>query len=400
MLTRELLRFQKRNGFKPFFVDAESAALQNLAQTLITLCSDGVKQRMSREELDELATLVIRQEKDQILGEGLYKLLTDRCTFDIPQELDYPALRRELFTESSRQLKECGGDISVYREGLAKFSEFTASDIYGDLPELERLQSFRELYPKELLNRYNIALVQGLLLYAEEVKLVVRDTNPAELRRVFKYLKFFRLLAELRQLPNGAIGLHISGPFALFANTRKYALQLANFFPAAVNLAEWKLQAKLRLNGHGGKLILDHTAPLVSHYRNFSGYVPEEIRMFHKLFAAQAEDWTIIGETPFIKGIKPELIFPDLSFQRKSDGKIIHLELFHRWHKGQLEHRLEFLQGHSGLPLLIGIDRALADDAEFAVLQKRFPSVCCYRFRDFPGVERTVKALNDMADSR
>ena len=396
MLTRDLLRIRKKGGFKPAFADVNSPALQELAAALITLFTDGAKQYMSREELDELALIIIRQERDTLLGDGLKKLLLDRCDFGVPQEVDHPSKRRELFKCSAQALAECKGDIGRYREALSAFGEFIAGDIYGDLPELERLHAFREISPQALLNRYNLALVQGMLLYADEVKLRVKDPNPAELRRVFKYLKFFRLLAELRQMPHGETALHISGPFSLFANTRKYALQLANFFPAVVNLAEWKLQAKIRLGNRTYKLELDHTSPLVSHYRNFSSYVPEEIRMFHKLFAQRSCDWKIIGDTPFLPGIKPELIFPDLSFRRESDGEILHLELFHRWHKGQLERRLEYLQEHPDIPLLLGIDRALADDSEFAALQERYPAVHCCRFRDFPGVERISKALSAM----
>lgn len=35
-------------------------------------------------------------------------------------------------------------------------------------------------------------------------------------------------------------------------------------------------------------------------------------------------------------------LFPDLTF---SDGeKTVHLELFHKWHEGQLKDRLDFLE--------------------------------------------------------
>lgn len=132
-----------------------------------------------------------------------------------------------------------------------------ASDIYGDLPDNERLTGWRPLYPAELLHRYNIALVQGLLVYADDLEVTAADSNPAELRRLFKYLRFFRLLAEIRRLkPKGkgkvAVGMKISGPFSIFANTRKYALQLAAFFPALVNLESWSLSAEIRLDGQRG----------------------------------------------------------------------------------------------------------------------------------------------------
>ena len=397
MLTKELLRFQRRGGFKPQFADTASPALLDFAAELISLYADAAKQRMSREELESLTTVLLRRHRDPKFGEGLNKLLWDRCEFDIPRELDYPGMRRKLFACSAEALKQSHGDLDRYRELLGDFHEFMAADIYGDLPEQERLLHFRELYPNELLSRYNTAQVQGLLFYASEVELQIHDDNPAELRRVFKYLKFFRLLAELERGRNGMLNLHISGPFSLFANTRKYALQLANFFPALLHLSSWKLRAEIQLGNFRGTLNLDNRCGLVSHYRNFSSYVPEEIRLFHKLFSDTATGWKIIGDTPFIAGIKPELIFPDLSFCRESDGMLLHLELFHRWHKGILEKRLAFLQDHPDLPLILGIDRSLADDAEFALLCERYPRVFCYRFRDFPGVDRTLKMLNAKA---
>ena len=280
-----------------------------------------------------------------------------------------------------------------------------AGDIYGDLPDNERISAAPKLTATELLNRYNLAQVQGLLIYAESIELEVRDEHPAELRRLFKYLKFFRLLAEIRRKGRGksvAYELSISGPFSLFANTRKYALQLAAFFPAVVNLAQWKLKAKIRLGKLSGDLKLDQEAGLVSHYRNFSSYVPEEIRMFHSLFKKDVESWRIIGESPFIDGGKQSVVFPDLSFERVGDGVRVHLELFHRWHRGQLEGRLELLREHPELPLVLGIDRALADDEAFAELERRYPELVdrIYRFRDFPGVDRTLRVLERFAGER
>ena len=81
-------------------------------------------------------------------------------------------------------------------------------------------------------------------------------------------------------------------------------------------------------------------------------------------------------------------------------GLELHLELFHRWHRGQLERRLELLDRRPELPLLLGIDRALADDDGFAALCGKHPALAgrLYRFRDFPGVDRTVKMLDAFAE--
>ena len=142
-------------------------------------------------------------------------------------------------------------------------------------------------------------------------------------------------------------------------------------------------------------LKLNEKSGLHSPQRSFAAYVPEEIRLYHRLFAEKSDEWQIIGDTPFLDAGDQEIIFPDLSFCEKATDKIIHLELFHRWHAAQLAQRLELLRNRPELPLIIGIDRSLTDEdglnvmcCQDEVLKKR-----CWLFRDFPGVENTLRAL-------
>lgn len=408
MLTRELLRFRRKGGFLPAFINPAEPKLMELAAELTEVYEGAAAARMRRAELEELTGALLKGARDPRLAAGLDKLIQDRCSFDPVRSVDYPAERRKLFGAAARSLTASGGDLDTYREALLAeegTADFLASDIYGDLPDNERLSGWRALYPAELLNRYNVALVQGLLIYAENLDATVSDSNPAELRRLFKYLRFFRLLAEISRSKgegkDGPVTLRISGPFALFANTRKYAVQLATFFPALVNLEKWSISAKIRLEGVQGELRLDESSGLVSHYRNFSSYVPEEIRMFHKLFKEQSEDWKIVGESPFLDGGGQEIVFPDLSFRRGSDGRTVHLELFHRWHRGQLDRRLALLERKPGMQLILGVDRALADDAAWRMLEAEHPALAdrLFRFRDFPGVDRVRRVLDAFAEN-
>ena len=57
---------------------------------------------------------------------------------------------------------------------------------------------------------------------------------------------------------------------------------------------------------------------------------------------------------------------------------------------------------HLIVPLVLGIDRALADDEAFAELERRYPELVdrIYRFRDFPGVDRTLRVLERFAGER
>ena len=58
--------------------------------------------------------------------------------------------------------------------------------------------------------------------------------------------------------------------------------------------------------------------------------------------------------------------------------------------------RLEYLNGNPDAPLIIGIDRSVAGDEYAAELFRQFPGAekKCFRFRDFPGVDSTLRILN------
>jgi len=244
--------------------------------------------------------------------------------------------------------------------------------------------------------------VQSLLLYSGRLELDIEETDQAKLRRLFKYLKFFRLLATVHAKPSRQknkaarrLKMVVDGPASIFENTRKYGLQLASFFPAVCDLEKWTLRAEIELRKDKRVLRLDQESGLKSHYHNFSAYVPEEIRMFHQLFKQKIDAWQIVGDAPFVDIGGGELIFPDLSFQHDS-GKTVHLELFHRWHSTQLFSRIE--QHDKELPdnFIIGVDRALSSKPEIKEILDSSPFFSSHGFlyRDFPGVDRVAKLLD------
>ncbi|MBE6363577.1 MAG: hypothetical protein E7054_07980 [Lentisphaerae bacterium] len=56
---------------------------------------------------------------------------------------------------------------------------------------------------------------------------------------------------------------------------------------------------------------------------------------------------------------------------------------------------LELLKKFPDLPLILGIDRSLADEGSLARMTADSPQLAqrCRLFRDFPGVENTLRAL-------
>ncbi len=407
MLPKPLMKF-RRNGesIKPVFIDPADPNSMELARQLLELyrLPENPDDALTRGELEDMAEPLLKGQRDTKLAAGLHKLVTDRCEFTTPLDIDYAELRRRIFTAGAKLLTSQVNDLAAYRAELLQ--DFQGG-IYRDLPQNEKLCKVKQMFAKELLERYNCAQVQSLLLYSNEINLRLEEHNPAAVRRLFKYLKFFRLLAEITQLPvskkenaDGTfyrLALKISGPVSLFENTRKYAVQLASFFPAVCDLEKWTLVADIEIDKRKSRLRLTQENGLVGHYRNFSAYVPEEITMFHRLFREKSTEWEIVGDSPFFNLGNQELVFPDLSF-RHPDGRVMHLELFHRWHASQLISRLTAMEEKPEPTLIIGVDRSLSGQKEIKpqLESSTFFQTQGFEFRDFPGVDRVLKKLDSV----
>ena len=380
-------------NIRPRLIDPAAPFLLDLAAELTAVYNEAVHSGMLRNELSEITEELIRGSFDMEIAAGLNKLLLDRCEFATAEKLDYPACRRESFLKSAALLST--GNFTA--ESLRRCA--VNGDLSGDLPDFEKVAAFTPITAAALLHRYNLAQAQGLLFFADSLHIEIGECDQTELRKLLKTIKFFRLLAHFHRRQNSGITVDISGPCSIFGHSAKYALQFANLLPAIVNLPQWQLTAQLRIKGRKLNLKLSQKNELVSHYRNLAGYLPDEIKIYHHSFNEKQEQWQIIGETPFIDGGNQEIIFPDLSFRSKTSGNIFHLELFHRWHTAGLPRRIALLAEKPELPLLLGIDRALVkSDEDFEKLFENAPQVRhqCWLFRDFPGVNATVNALNRM----
>ena len=426
MLNKHLLRFRRSGDkVKPSFVDCDSKELLGLASRLLEVYD--VEKKPRRGDIDEQTLPLTNGFKDIKLAKGLNKLIQDRSEFSHVANRNLPELREEAFAKSAAILKALkpGEELELpdFQQAVSKSCEVDPKEmpdfLYGDLPENECLISVKKTYAKELLERYNNSLVQSLLLHSQSLTLHIEEPDPSKMRRLFKYLKFFRLLARIYvddkrkkvvdQLNSGEgravkLRIEIDGPASLLENTSKYGVRLASFFPAICALEKWKVCAEVKLERVDWKLSLDQSSGLVCHYRQFSAYVPEEVVVFHHQFKEKVEDWQVAGNTPFINVGGQELIFPDLCFQalrtksgrKTKKGKVIWLELFHRWHSHQLLQRLDYLAKEKNL--IVGIDRALYNKPaikdtidESGLLDKKI-----FLFRDFPAISKVKKLLDQL----
>ena len=402
MLTRDLLRYKMSGEYaKIQFISPEDPRMLSLASGLIELFENAVN--CTREELDEQLMPLINASSDIVLTRGLVKLLMDRSTFSSGEAAlqDLPEQRHKLFLRSMELLRspECPEDHLSFRSQVwDSFPEREERTVYCDLPEYETLLGIKKIYPGELLERYNVSLVQSMILYAGKMICTLPAEDAGKLRRFFKYLKFFRLLckAELKKKKDGssAILLRIDGPASLLEHNTKYGLNLACFFPAVCAFPQWKVGCDLKIRSRQIRLKLDETSRLKWSYSNFGSYVPEEFKLFADYFVKnQAQSpWKMIPRESFLHMEGGKLVFPDFHFRHEESSLEVDVELFHEWHKYELEQRLAYLEKHPEKPLILGTDRSCLKKDES--LENRFRSrEGNFLFSSFPGVENVIKAL-------
>ena len=259
MLTKDLV-VSRRNGTRivPVLQRTDNPELLELAERMIASFElNGVVLRC---ELDETLHQIASGFPDMKLASGLKKVLEDRAVFSAPADMDYQFERRKVFLAAAKLLR--GGnydDESEYAKAVDAVSEFKVrgTGLYADLRDNDRLISFRSISAKELIERYNIALVQGLLFQADSMDLDFDNAEASRLRRLFSLVRFNRLVATASTVapkngdesdgdePKMSIHIKIDGPGSVLANSRGYGLQLANFFPAIVNFRHWRMSAKI-----------------------------------------------------------------------------------------------------------------------------------------------------------
>src|SRR5262249_40343638 len=118
--------------------------------------------------------------------------------------------------------------------------------LLADLRSEQRLIRFRDISPEHLLQRYNVALAQAVLLRSTRVHLAVRNEPPQRYRQLLRQVKFHRLICEITRTGPDSYGLHLDGPLSLFSATQKYGLQLALFLPTVLLCKDFELRAELR----------------------------------------------------------------------------------------------------------------------------------------------------------
>lgn len=401
MLTKDLLKFTKRSGkVHPKYLNSKDPVILDVAKKLSDIYASASDQLMTELEtqLDSLF------DQPAAYYSGFCKLLNDRCKFHeddgdcMEQRWRWFKLSRELRHDMASAEASRSDFEQQFSLAAEKSLDTIKHELYSDLPSFRRLKSFESISPKGLIDRYNCAQIQGLLIHAQSMKVTINGRPSIEQKRALvQKLKFHRLLAQI-DVDGDQMELDISGPLSLIDSRQTYGMRLSNFFPYILLFDKWTLSAELRLDRQNLILELDQKKAIASHYKGLTGYIPPEFQNFLSAFNAKAtttDDWRALQASDFIPLAGKSYLFPDMKIS-KSGNATVYMEIFHRWHQFQLGERLDALAKTPGLRILLAICKSLKLKEEYKeklrVLEQ--VGIRAIYFKEFPTPKAVLTQLS------
>lgn len=350
LLTTDLVRARIRQGrLYPRLLDVEDATWVSRASTLRGLFLAHVGHSMGT--LEEAISNLIGDETDFQVRRGLVKLLSDETTSEVQAPRPPSEIREALFHAAAEHWPitdevSRARALSAAAEALDLSPDEVNRGLYADLKNHEVITEVKAPEVTALLHRYNLALVQAILLRAQRVTVTLPDPRPARARQLFRITKFHRLMHSAERLEGeGGWRLVLDGPASLFTATQKYGLQLALFLPALCHCERWSLSADLSWGPQklDLRLELDHKSGLVTHTTERGTWESDEERHFRASFAKLKTPWKLRRSTRIVRLDGQGVLVPDYVLTHP-DGRTALLELVWFWRRRSFEARMAQLQ--------------------------------------------------------
>lgn len=353
-----------------------------------------------------LTQLLLRQQGFELCCQGPPPAELRRAVFRAAAELrGQDGWRKDALTRVSQGLSRTPALTAALRRTLtpaltptltpAPTPAMIEENLLADLPERRRLRGpMLALAPEELIERYNLALVQGLLCQAERVELRLQEQVKAVLREArLRQLLVVAQVDRVAAVDAPATRLHLSGPLALFRGTERYGRALAQWLPVVTTLrGSWELTATLRLQGRRVQLVLTQGDPLATSRalpRRFDSGV--EARLFADLARAPGgERWQVLREADPVQ-LGRRIVCPDFVLVERATGRRVSVEIVGYWTPAYLRDKLALL---AKLPpdarWLLCVDESLAAEVGAAL-----PSASTLPYRKRIDADKLIKYLEE-----
>ncbi len=375
MLTADLVRVRiGRDGVHPLFVPVDAPGPQAVAEALGEIFADNVGSR--REELNDAVKAFAAGRTDHRLVKGLVKLLEERCTFEVAGGVEPSEARRVVFELAARLgpvRRKAGVDgagvtrDAVLAQAAAELhcapGEVDAA-LFADYPGEHRLVRFEPMEPEALLERYNLALAQGVLLRAHDLTVRLTAPSPEVVRALITASRFHGLSARARRLDDGDVEITLDGPMSLLRLSTRYGVRMARFFPLLVAAGGWSLQARLRWPGRTRllKLRLSDEDGLRTRVRLRGAWRSDVVEHCLASLRKRTTEWKVDTEPRLLEVARTgELLVPDFALVHP-DGRELWVEVLGVWRRGAVEPRLRALRRARARHYLLALSSRLCAD--------------------------------------
>ncbi len=381
VLTSDLVQARVyKKVVRPRYIDAADPDHLTLAGQLIDIFS--VHEGRPRHELDHELRELLGTGTEFLLHRALAKLLLDRSTFDTEADVEPEALRSSIFEAAAAVYQATGGeqagteevqpfrfDRAVVLGDVAAHHDLTPNqlegNLYADLKSEQVLTDWKPCRPDWLLERYNVALAQGVLLRAVELEIRIDGGSIQRHRELFRKIKFFQLMHRVEGDADAGYTIRLDGPMSLFKSSGRYGLQMASFLPTLLHFDRWSLTARLAWGKKRRELgfRLSPKAGLKPYTRLTGQWQPEELTWLPEELAKLESDWTVSTDAELIDLGGRGVLVPDYVFEH-TGGTRIYMEVFGFWNRGAVDSRLELLRRCGPENLILALSKQLASGRE------------------------------------
>jgi len=370
MLTSELImpRLKKRGKtVTPLALPSDYYFLA-IANDLIQLFNQQVGH--SRGELDDALRAYEGDNLDYPIIRGLSHILLNNSVFGHQSIVSPAQLRAVLFSKGpvTSDLNATTREQAII-EIATQFALTPAQieqSLFADLIEERILLGLKDLLtPVDLIARYNLEVARGVLYWAREVDIIVRDNY----KTLFQYIKLFKLMYTIFPIPHQGYNIILYGPISPFIkSTIRYGIQFAKFLPALLLGKIWRMDAQIYFPNqtHAFHYSLDNSTTLRSHFKSAhlfdSALEADFAAEFEAKYGQVERSWVLAREDEVIV-VGDTVMIPDFSITHHKDKRRALIEIIGFWHPHYLEHKLQKIRqaGRQNLILIVFKSASIAE---------------------------------------
>ena len=307
---------------------------------------------LSRDEFDRANDEVRAAAKERKLALALRKLVEDRCTFDGGDESRATLFRKAVFLLASARRSALADGEEFSRDAVMREASEALgvelleleNGLFADLRSAHRLREVAPVFAGDLVEHFDTAQVQAILLRAVRMTVTVRGASPHAARAVFRWIKFLQLLYRVHE-HEGGYRVEIDGPFSMFESVTKYGLKLAMIVPK-LSAIPCELEATTRFGKDRSELVFKHIfnaprsiekAPLAR--------LSTEAADFVESFRSLESNWRVAPCSDPIHLPGLGLSIPDLVFEHSPSGERVFFEIMGFWSRNAVWQRVELAAG-------------------------------------------------------